>query len=220
METSFWDIFGYCIIGILGMVFLLGAYHNMKEKEKEEEERRIKQEASLDDETLYDPESGLTFTLEEAENIDLPFDSNRIIPDEELEKFYSVPDQEVEKIRRHFILNKFPFENAEPFLNIVNRTDYIKRYDDFELYLTQNPKGLHFGLINLLSVNLQKGMPSTETWEFRIIMINDSRKSKFNEHGITEPQHYAGEHISHYDIIFSKRQATLKEAKELLDNLV
>jgi hypothetical protein len=100
-----------------------------KKREKEIEKR-------LEDETLYDPETGKQITLEEAENsVFNAFDERRIKSDEEIEKNYEDEAKEMQYILREIFKEDLEISTgSDLFVDLLEHTEIYKRYNSIDFF--------------------------------------------------------------------------------------
>ncbi|MFT5822048.1 MAG: hypothetical protein ACI8ZM_003304 [Crocinitomix sp.] len=117
----------------LGFVALVAGvwYTTTQFVSKEDKEILKKQEESLADDRVYDPETGRFFTLEELEN-DEKFEASKgddLFTDDEIEKVFTYDDS-YPLIHNYFIQNGFLTNLEESFLVNFKQTAIANSYDD------------------------------------------------------------------------------------------
>jgi hypothetical protein len=107
-------------ISVTTLVVIFMAKSAIKTKAQKNAERNM----IFKDEMIYDPESGREFSIEEAEHIVIPVDEDRLIPDNELEKYFNETYHEIEYLRRLFASHNIHelkmFHNIQICSTIVN----------------------------------------------------------------------------------------------------
>lgn len=98
---------------------------------KDIKQRKIEEKRLLEIEKIYDPDSGLSLTLEEIENQTFINHDNldRIKSEKEIEKYYHGEEVEKEKIRNFLIKNSFKTSevNDELFCELIS-FNFFKQY--------------------------------------------------------------------------------------------
>lgn len=119
---------------IIGLVIVFGLWKTMTYKTKEEKEEELKLKKSLQDEFIYDPETGAKLTLEQAESGHWVThnNSNRIKEADEIEQFYHGREQDAEKLINHIKSIGYTskiFTDSE--FELLETTKILSKYDDW-----------------------------------------------------------------------------------------
>lgn len=121
-------------------------------QDRKDKVKRKEQEARLEDELIYDPETGSNLTLEEAEKgrsirLDVPL---RIKSNEEIAANYADDDKELEYIKRHFAEAIILESSNEELIHIINGSKFIRQFTTFELlHLWSLTPNTYVGLIQI-----------------------------------------------------------------------
>lgn len=114
------------------LLILLWKLLTFKTKSEIEEERRIKE--SLADEYIYDPETGAKLTLEQAESGHWISHDNkeRIINNEEIDKYYESGEKEQQIVVNHiFNLGYSKQKFSDDQISILESLEILSKYDDW-----------------------------------------------------------------------------------------
>lgn len=140
------------IILIVVVVIALGSIFVKSDREKAEE---AEMEKRLADEVIYDRETGVKMTLEEAENgyIVKGTLTPRFKTDEEIEQHYSDEEKDIEYIKRFFVDYDI-VESTEGFevMDVLTLSEMSKLYEHFEVdELWKYREGVYVALIGIMS---------------------------------------------------------------------
>lgn len=133
------------IIGIVFFVIALGYFVHMSTKI--DRENRKKLEEQLDDEYIYDPETGLKMTLEEAEQ-GAVFESNgvgKIKSEAEIDRIEDENIREMHRIRNYFLKSELTNVDSDEFelmrakiASLQFANNYSSIETDFITRITEN----------------------------------------------------------------------------------
>lgn len=118
--------------------------------EREHDEEVAKR---LEDETIYDPETGAKLTLEQAESGHFIGNDgdDRVKSDEEIAEHYRDEEREVEYIRRYFAERKIPQYEGEDIGGLIHGSEMIKQFDDCNIAsLWEIVPGVFIAIIQVL----------------------------------------------------------------------
>lgn len=117
------------LIGI-AIIFLLWKAMTHKSKSEIEEENRLKK--SLEDEYIYDPDTGAKLTLEQAESGHWISHNNinRIKDSNEIEQFYYEDEREAEEIKNQIKKAGYIHKDFTNYqLKFLEKTNILSKYD-------------------------------------------------------------------------------------------
>ena len=124
------EIVFYIVISLI-IVALIGKFFENSEEEKEYD--RVLKE-SLQDEFIYDPETGAKLTLEQAESGHWISHNNlnRVKSKEEIEKFYFGTEKDAEILINHIRVNGYEYKELTEFqIEILEKIKIFEKYDDW-----------------------------------------------------------------------------------------
>ncbi len=122
------------IIIFIGIViaFFFWKIITYKSKSEIEEENRLKK--SLEDEFIYDPETGTKLTLEQAESGHwiAHNNENRIKDSNEIEQFYYGDEREIEKLKNHIKETGYTYKKlTNSQIELLEKTEMLSKYDNW-----------------------------------------------------------------------------------------
>lgn len=128
---EFGEIIFYVFIGLI-VVYVISAFLLKKTPEELAEEKRLRE--SLADETIYDPETGVKLTLEQAESGHWITNDNptRIKSEEELDNHYFGNEKIAEKFLNSLKARGFQTEMFnESEIDFLCQTKILSKYDNW-----------------------------------------------------------------------------------------
>ena len=121
----------FYIVIILIVVVLIGKIFKQSDEEKEYD-RALKE--SLNDEFIYDPETGTKLTLEQAEsgNWISHNNLNRVKSKEEIERFYFGREKDAEILINHIKVSGYEYKKlTESQIEVLEKIKIFEKYDDW-----------------------------------------------------------------------------------------
>lgn len=126
----------YLIAGAFILVIYL--FIKMFEDYKLEKSENEQINKRLNDEFIYEPETGVKLTLEQAESGHWISHNNvnRIKSEEEIKNnFFNETEIEYEYLKRYLFMNNFVrFEMIDEDFEILSKTSILKKYDDWKFF--------------------------------------------------------------------------------------
>ncbi len=154
----------YCLIAVL-ILYVLNEFFKLKITHKRERDL-------LEDEKIYDPDAGVEFTIEEAEHIILKVETDRLIPDDELQKHFSEDYHEVEYLRR-LLAQHHLNEEADVFVfeDLLNNGSIMPAYNQYGLYIYEIKPEIYFGWVYVFySVVEGRGLEEYSEYQLAVIL--------------------------------------------------
>lgn len=170
------------IISVIGVLLFIAVFvyvfFGPSKKDKEQEN-----EAGTDDELLYDPDTGKTFSIEEAEaGLSVSEeDLNRIIPQEELDKNFSEKNRKIEEANNYLKRSGYKFRfPSEETISVLSETELLADYN----FVTVTDHVSLSEKASLLVTNVTYSMPSnvkgpkggTDTRTTGMITLNEAHE--------------------------------------------
>lgn len=122
------------LIGFVAIVaFVLdGVFFGTKSIEEKEREKQL--EKSLDDERIYDPETGQLITLEQAQSGKWEASDRPIISEDKIEKYYNDRDKEMVHIFNYLNASSLyePLHVNSEISTILKNLNLLKNYDGWQ----------------------------------------------------------------------------------------
>lgn len=197
----------FLIITVVVLYYLLKSSRN-EERERKELEKR------LEDEFIYNPETGAKMTLEEAQRghyFDEPKEK-RVKSKLEIENNFNDENRELEYFRNDLIENEFALiEIYDAILNLIDKTELINEYKKYQIidaYQSQNSS-----IIGVIEVTYEdsNGRHSETVFENQLFLILP--KNLFDQ---AKFEGYIFETIGEIIFIKSTKRVTRSQGLELI----
>jgi hypothetical protein len=214
------------------LVCIPGYYKALKNESEENKKLR----ESLQDETIYVPETGTKLTIDEAERGYFIAHDNkqRIKTEAELEQNYSPEQAQAEKIRNYLLECQYAFltdEVEDRLIEAVSNCDFISKYSDVNIYFTCRINEVSFLIVLLVDYQISNGKYFNEYAEFHILAAIHYQNISTSSHLAEQPEkgvqkalkalnaEYTREISGEYLIMKLYRHATLEDAQQMVDIL-
>lgn len=205
------------ITGIIFLVLLTVVMIFFLRTSKEEKKDHLLQQKRLEDESIYDPETGVKITLDQIEEgVSLKGNiSRRIKSDEEIENNYTEDDKEIEYIKRDFIKLNCPEVDTDGFSELINQSYIFKQFKsaNFSTLWKLNAEVL-IGIVYISNTYfVGKGYQTFYEYQLAAVIQKIS-----GQHDL-DLQDYDKDIISNIIILKHQKKATYKSFRDLMDTL-
>ena len=173
----------------------------------------------LDDETIYDPETGAKLTLEQAERGHFIGNDgdDRVKTVEEIEQHYLDEERDVEYIRRFFAERKIQqVGDQEDILTVLYECKMIKQFDDFNVaYLWEIVPDVYVAITQILySYTAGRTIERGHDFQLMLVYKNLDRYNLSEALSDTEKERTDEWTIARFD-----RKVNYEDFKELIGSL-
>lgn len=132
---AFGEIVFYLLISGIVIHLLYKFLFEKSQKEYNEYEKNIK--LRLNDDKIYDPETGVKMTLEQAQKGTWIKNDNfsRIRTEEEIDTYFDGVEKEIEKIANNLKSRNFKHTKiSNKYIKVLEKTHMLSKYDDWTYY--------------------------------------------------------------------------------------